>query len=40
MRLIYLKANTMADLLPQMGILIAFAVVFNGWAVLSYKKSN
>ncbi len=40
MRLIYLKANTIADLLPQMGILIAFAVVFNGWAVLSYKKSN
>ena len=40
MRLIYLKANRLIDLLPQMGILVAFAVVFNGWAVVSYRKSN
>lgn len=40
MRLIYLKANTFTDLLQPMGILVAFAFVFNGWAVLSYKKSN
>ena len=40
MRLIYLKANRLVDLLPQMAILTAFAVVFNGWAILSYRKSN
>ena len=40
MRLIYLKANSFIDLLQPMGILVAFAFVFNGWAVLSYKKSN
>ena len=40
MRLIYLKANSFADLLRPMGILVIFAFVFNGWAVLSYKKTN
>lgn len=40
MRLIYLRANSFVDLLPQMGVLIAFMLVFNGWAILSYKKSN
>ena len=40
MRLIYLKANSFIDLLRPMAILLAFAAVFNGWAVLSYKKSN
>lgn len=40
MRLIYLKGNSFMDLLPQMGVLIVFMFVFNGWAVLSYKKSN
>ena len=40
MRLIYLKANSFADILQPMGILVVFALVFNGWAVLSYRKSN
>lgn len=40
MRLIYLKGNSLMDLLSQMGILVLFGVVLNGWAVLSYRKSN
>ena len=40
MRLIYLKANSFTDLLRPMGILVIFAFLFNGWAVLSYRKSN
>lgn len=40
MRLIYLKGNSFIDLLQPMGILVIFALVFNGWAVLSYRKSN
>ena len=40
MRLIYLKANSFTDLLRPMGVLALFALAFNGWAVLSYKKSS
>lgn len=40
MRLIYLKANSFKDLLQPMGILVVFAFLFNGWAVLSYKKTS
>ena len=40
MRLIYLKGNSFKDLLPPLGVLMVFALAFNGWAVLSYKKSN
>ena len=31
MRMIYLKGSGFFDLLPQFGILLLFAVVFNSW---------
>lgn len=40
MRLVYLKGSGIADLLPQLGALLAFALFFNGWAVMSYRKKN
>jgi ABC-2 type transport system permease protein len=39
-RAVYLKGSSMSELLPQFFALCGFAVVFNGWAVLSYKKSS
>lgn len=40
MRSIYLKGSGITDLWKQLLALISFCVVFNGWAVLSYKKTN
>ena len=40
MRTIYLRGGGLLDLLPQLGALSAFALIFNLWAVRSYKKSN
>jgi len=40
MRLVYLKGSGIADLLPQLGALMGFALFFNAWAVVSYKKKN
>ena len=40
MRMIYLKGSGFFDLLQQFGILLLFAVVFNSWAVISYRKNN
>jgi ABC-2 type transport system permease protein len=40
MRAVYLKGSAMSELLPQFFALCGFAVVFNGWAVLNYKKSS
>lgn len=40
MRMVYLKGSGFADLLTQLGALLAFAVFFNVWAVWSYKKSS
>ncbi|MCK9290124.1 MAG: ABC transporter permease [Candidatus Riflebacteria bacterium] len=40
MRAIYLKGSGMQELLPQFFVLCGFAVAFNVWAVLSYKKSR
>lgn len=39
-RLIYLKGNTFGDMIPQFLALCGFAVFFNGWAVLSYRKRS
>ena len=39
MRLIYLKGSGFVELLPEFAWLCGFAVVFNVWAVWSYKKS-
>lgn len=40
MRMVYLKGSGFPDLLMQLGILLAFALFFNVWAVRSYKKSS
>jgi ABC-2 type transport system permease protein len=38
MRAVYLKGSAMGELLPQLLALGIFAAVFNGWAVMSYRK--
>ncbi len=38
MRGVYLKGAGISDLMPQLYALSIFAVLFNAWAVLSYKK--
>ncbi|TFD96878.1 ABC transporter permease [Dysgonomonas capnocytophagoides] len=40
MRSVYLKGSGLMDLLPKLYALCGFAVVFNVWAIVSYKKSN
>lgn len=40
MRTIYLRGGGFSDLLPQLITLLGFALVFNLWAVKSYKKSS
>ena len=40
LRMIFLKGSAFNDLLPQFIALFSFAVFFNFWAVLSYKKST
>ena len=40
MRLVYLKGSTTAELSRQFLALAGFAVFFNLWAVISYKKSR
>ncbi len=40
LRLVYLKGSGFAELTTQLLALISFAVFFNGWAVLSYRKSH
>lgn len=38
MRMVYLKGSGFADMLPQLGALLAFVLFFNVWAVQSYQK--
>ncbi|MPM37578.1 putative multidrug ABC transporter permease YbhR [bioreactor metagenome] len=38
MRLVYLKGSSLSDLLRPLMWLAGFSVLFNTWAVLSYKK--
>ena len=40
MRTVYLRGGGILDLLPQLGALILFAVGFNLWAVVSYRKNS
>ncbi|MCK9305680.1 MAG: ABC transporter permease [Bacteroidales bacterium] len=39
-RMIYLKGTPFKDLIPNFLALCGFAVFFNGWAVLSYRKRS
>lgn len=40
MRLVYLKGSAFGEMIPQFFALCVFAIVLNGWAVMSYKKSS
>jgi len=40
MRMVVLKGSSLADIKSQLLTMFGFAVVFNGWAVLSYRKRN
>ena len=40
MRMVYLKGSGLRELLPNLGILLLFAIVFNSWAVVSYRKNQ
>lgn len=40
MRLVYLKGSRATELTTQVAALSTFAVLFNTWAVWSYRKSN
>lgn len=40
MRLVYLKGSSFTDLWSQFFTLLSFAVILNGWAILSYKKTS
>jgi hypothetical protein len=38
MRMVMLKGSGLADMQYQIYALLAFAVSFDGWAILNYKK--
>jgi ABC-2 type transport system permease protein len=40
MRSVFLKGSSLADLSVEMYALLGFAVFFNSWAVISYRKTN
>ena len=39
-RLVYLKGSEVSDLMVPFFALLGFALFFNGWAILSYRKKN
>ncbi len=39
-RRVVLKGSSLADITPQTGIILLFAVVLNGWATLNYRKRS
>lgn len=40
MRMVVLKGSGIADVSYSFGVMTVFALVFNGWAVLNYKKTS
>jgi ABC-2 type transport system permease protein len=40
MRMVVLKGSTLSDIKGQLGIIAIFAIVLNGWAILSYRKRS
>ena len=40
MRMVVLKGSGLADIKNHLMIMAAFAVVFNGWAIMSYRKRS
>ena len=40
MRAVMLKGSGLKDIIPQLLTILGFAIVFNGWAVYSYRKRS
>jgi ABC-2 type transport system permease protein len=40
MRMVVLKGSGIRDILPHIGAVIFFVVLFNAWAILNYKKTS
>ena len=40
MREVVLKGSSLADVAPQIGIILLFAIVLNTWATLNYRKRS
>ena len=40
MRMVVLKGSSLADIKYQLLAMVGFAVVFNGWAIISYHKRS
>ena len=40
LRQVYLKGSTLSELMTPFWMLTGFAIFFNGWAVLSYRKKS
>lgn len=40
MRGVVLKGSSLTDIAPQMRMIILFAIVLNGWAILNYRKRS
>jgi len=40
MRMVVLKGSGFKDIIPHFIAMTAFAIVFNGWAILNYRKTN
>ena len=40
MRMVMLKGSGLADIRYQMLAMLGFAIFFNGWAILNYKKRS
>ncbi len=38
MRMVMLKGSGISDIIPQIFALVGFAVFFNTWAILNYRK--
>lgn len=39
-RLIFIKGSGFFDIIPQLVTIILFAIIFNIWAIISYRKTN
>ena len=40
MRMVVLKGSGVRDILPHIGAVLGFAIVFNAWAIVNYHKTN
>ncbi|HMG17038.1 MAG TPA: ABC transporter permease, partial [Saprospiraceae bacterium] len=38
MRMVVMKGSEFRDILPHLGVVLLMALVFNGWAIFSYRK--